>query len=117
MPQIPILPQQHNYVYILHTSQAETSRAPTQTAHFPRAEESTDNHDNDDGLSWLAVSGRGKRKRHRSTKVTTVMKNHLQETNKPPIHIAITTKSDALRHSETESNAKHERKDPAKLQI
>jgi hypothetical protein len=54
MPQILILPQQRNY--IIHTSQAATkSRAPTQTADFSEAEESTDSGDNEDQLSWQAV--------------------------------------------------------------
>jgi hypothetical protein len=36
MPQIPILPQQPYYT--IHTSQAATSSAPTQTAEFSEAE-------------------------------------------------------------------------------
>jgi putative alpha-1,2-mannosidase len=49
--------------------------------------------------------------------MTTVMKNYLQETNNHPTHVAICNKSEARRHRETEGNAKHERKDPASLQI
>jgi hypothetical protein len=60
MPQIPILPQQPNYA--IHISQAATSRAPTQTADFAEAEESTDSGDNDDRLSWQAVGAEEVRK-------------------------------------------------------
>jgi hypothetical protein len=79
MPQIPILPQEPNY--IVHTFQAATtSSAPTQTADFSEAEESTDSDDNDDRLSWQAVSGRGKKRTGPSTtKVPTMKKNKSEE--------------------------------------
>jgi hypothetical protein len=40
-------------------------------------------------------------------------KNKLQETNNHPPQITITNKFEALRHTETEGNTKHERKDQA----
>jgi hypothetical protein len=50
MPQIPTLPQQFNYT--MQTAHAATtSRAP-----FLEAEESMDSDDNDNRLSWQAVS-------------------------------------------------------------
>jgi hypothetical protein len=55
-PQIPTLPQQSNYaMQTAHT--ATTSRAP-----FSEAEESMDSDDNDDRLSWQAVSERSNKK-------------------------------------------------------
>jgi hypothetical protein len=91
MPPIPILPQQPNY--IIHTSQAATtSRAPTQTADFS-GEESPNSDDNDDRLSWQAVSGRGKKRTGpRTTKVPTMEKNKPQETDKHPSKITVTNK-------------------------
>jgi hypothetical protein len=43
----------------------------------------------------------------------TMKKSKLQETNNRPSQITITNKFEALRHTETEGNTKHERKDPA----
>jgi hypothetical protein len=82
MPQIPTLPQLPNYA--MHTSHAATtSRAP-----FSEAEESLDSDDNDARLSWKAVSARGKKRtRPRTTKVPTMKKNKLQETNDHPRQI------------------------------
>jgi hypothetical protein len=96
MPQIPILPQQPHYT--IHRSQAATtSKAPTQTADFSEAEESTDSDDNDDWLSWQAVSRRGKKRTGpRTTKVPTMKKNKMQETNNHPPQITITNKFVAL---------------------
>jgi hypothetical protein len=55
-PQIPALPQETNYdMQTAHA--ATTSRAP-----FSEAEESMDSDDNDDRLSWQAVSARGKKR-------------------------------------------------------
>jgi hypothetical protein len=81
VPQIPILPQQSNYT--IHTSKAATtSRAPTQTADFSQAGESTGSDDNVDRLSWQAVSARGKKRTGpRTTEVPTMQKNKLQERN------------------------------------
>jgi hypothetical protein len=108
MPQIPTLPQQSNYT--IHTSQAAT----TSRAQFSEAEKSMDSDDNDDWLSWQAVSARGKKRTSpRTTKVPTMKKNRLQETNNHPPQITITNKFEALRHAETEGNIKHERKDTA----
>jgi hypothetical protein len=63
MSQILTLPQESNYA--MQTSHAATtSRAP-----FSEAEQSIDSDDNDDRLSWQAVSARGKKRtRHRTTK-------------------------------------------------
>jgi hypothetical protein len=98
-----------------HTSQAATpSRAPTQTADFSEAEESTDSDENDDRLSWQAVSGRGKKRTGlRTIKVPKMKKNKPQKENNHPTQITITNKFEALRHVETEGNTKQERKDPA----
>jgi hypothetical protein len=112
MPQITLLPQQS--IYTIHTSQAATSRAPTQTADSSEAEESMDSDDNDDWLSWQAVSGRGKKRTGpRTTKAPTTKKNKPQETNDHPSKITITNNFEALRHAETKGNTKHKRKDPA----
>jgi hypothetical protein len=93
----------------MQTAHAATSRAP-----FSEAEESMDSDDNDDWLSWQAVSRRGKtRTDHRTTKVPTMKKNKLQETNSHPPQLTINNKFEALQHAETEGNTKHERKDPA----
>jgi hypothetical protein len=83
MPRIPTLPQQSNYV--IHRSQAATSRAP-----FSEAVESVDNDDNDDQLSWQAIRRMGKEK------MPTLKKNTLQETNNHPPQITITNKFEAL---------------------
>jgi hypothetical protein len=73
MPQIPTLPQQSNYA--MHTSLAAT----TSTVPFSEAEESTDSGDNDDRLSWQAVSAKGKKRTGpRTTKVPTMKKNKLE---------------------------------------
>jgi hypothetical protein len=100
MSQIPILPQQPNY----------TSTHPTQqqqTADFSEAEESTDRDENDDRLSWQAISGRGKKRTGpRITKLPTMKKNKQQEPNNHPTQIT-------LRHAETKGNTTHDRKDPA----
>jgi hypothetical protein len=91
MPQILTLPQQSNYT--IHTSQAATiSRVP-----FSEAEESMNSDDNDDRLSWQAVSGRGKKRtRPRTTKLPTMKKNTLEETNNHPTQITITNHFEAL---------------------
>jgi hypothetical protein len=80
MPQIPIPHQQSNYT--IHISQAVTaSRAPTQTADSSEVEESKDRDENDDRLSWQAVSGRGKKGTcPRTTKMPKMKNNKLQET-------------------------------------
>jgi hypothetical protein len=80
MPQIPILPPQPSYT--IHTNQAAiTSRAPTQTADFLEAEESTDSDNNDNRLSWQAFSGKGKKiTGTRTTKVPAKKKNKPQDT-------------------------------------
>jgi hypothetical protein len=70
-------------------SNTHTTSTIQLTADFSEAEESTDSNDNDDRLSWQAVSGRGKkRKCPRTTKVLTMKKNKQQET--------ITNKFEAL---------------------
>jgi hypothetical protein len=85
---------------------ATTSRAP-----FSEAEESMDSDDNDDRLSCQRVSARGKKRtRPRTTKVPTMKRNKLQETNDYPTQITITNNYEALRHAETEGDIKHERK-------
>jgi hypothetical protein len=113
MLQIPTLLQQLNYT--IHRSQAATtSRAPTQTADFSEAEESTHSDDNDEHPSWQAVNGRGKKRTGpRTTIVPTIKKNKLQETNNHPTQITTANKCETLRHAETEGNTKHERKDTA----
>jgi hypothetical protein len=113
VPQIPILPQQSNYT--IHTSQAATtSSALTQTADFSEAEESTDSDNNDDRLSWQAVSGRGKKRpRPKTTEVPTIKKKTPQGTNNGSTQIITTNKCETLRHAETEGNSRHERKEPA----
>jgi hypothetical protein len=104
MPQIPILPQKPNYT--IHTSQAATtSRAKTQTADFSEAGESTGTDENDDRISWQAVSGRGKKRTStRTTKLPTMKKNKPQETNNHQSQITVTNKFEALRQAETEGN-------------
>jgi hypothetical protein len=73
-----------------------------------------DSDDNDDRPAWQAVSARGKKRtRPRTTKVPTMKKNKLQETNDHPRQITITNNFEALRHVEAEGDTKHERKDPA----
>jgi hypothetical protein len=77
-----------------------------------------DSDDNDDRLSWQAVRGRGKKRtRPRKTKVPTMEKNMLQETNNHPTQITITNNSESLLHAKTEYNTKHEREDPARPPI
>jgi hypothetical protein len=117
MQQILTLLKQPNHT--IHTSQAATtSRAPTPTADFSGTEESTDSDDNDDRLSWQAVSRSGKRSAGpRATKVPTMKKNKLQQTNIHPTQITITNMYEAVRQAETEGNNKHERKDPASTPI
>jgi hypothetical protein len=112
MQQLPALPQESNYA--MQTAHAATtSRAP-----FSEAEECIYSDDNDDRLSWKAVSARGKKGiRPRTTKVTTIKKNKVQETNDHRTQITITKKFEALRHAETEGDTKHERKDPAPIPI
>jgi hypothetical protein len=107
-PQTPALPQETNYA--MQTAHAATtSRAP-----FSDAEESMDSDDNNDRLSWQAVSARGKKRtRPRTTKVPTMKKNKLQETNDHPPQITINNKFEALQHAETEGDTKHESKAPA----
>jgi hypothetical protein len=88
--------------------------ATTNKAPFSEAEESMDSDDNDDRLSWQAVSARvKKRPRPRATKVPTMKKNKLQETNDHPTQITITNMFETLRYAETEGDTIHESKDPA----
>jgi hypothetical protein len=95
MPQIPTLPQGSNYA--MQTSHATTSAAP-----FSEAEKSMGSDYNDDRLSWQAVSARvKKRTRPRTTKVPTMKKNKLLETNNHPPQITITNNFEALRQAET----------------
>jgi hypothetical protein len=64
-----------------------------------------DSDENDDRLSWQAVSARSKKiTRLTTTKVPTMKKNKLQETNDHPPQITITNKFEALRHAETEAS-------------
>lgn len=112
MPQKPILPQQPNYT--IHISRAATgSRAPTQTAHFSEAE-GTDSDNNDDRPSWQEVSGRGEnRTGPRTTEMRTTERDKLQGADNHPAQVTVTNKCELLRRAETESNNKHERKEPA----
>jgi hypothetical protein len=60
MPLICIQPQNPNYN--IHTSQAAKQTQHQHKGEFSEAVESTDTDDKDDCLSWLVVSGRGKKK-------------------------------------------------------
>jgi hypothetical protein len=108
-PQIPTLPQNSNYA--IHTDPYIPSSNDKQSS-ILRSRRNMD--DNDDRLSWQAVSARGKKRtRPRTTKVPTIKKNKLKARNNHPTQIMITNNFEGLRQAETEGNAKHGRKDPA----